>query len=194
MKKWFGIALALSLVLAGFAVVSPVYAQSGSTDTGMPGGPWGGPGGGPGGFGQPEDAPEYGLMEDYMLEYLAETYNLDVTDAQARLDQGEMLSDILLDAGVEDVPQAMWDARNYAFEKLAEEGYGPDGVGQEDGLFSRMFNRMRDGFNLFNGAEDGENFPPRFSQDDERPNYNYNEDGCMMEDGTFTPRGRGGRR
>jgi len=192
-KKLFGIALVVSLVLAGFAVISPVYAQSGAADTGLPGGPWGGPGRGPGGTGQPENAPEMGLMKDYMLEYLAETFELDLEDTQARLDEGEKLSQILLDAGVEDVPQALWDAREYAFNLMAEEGYGPEANGEQDGFFSRMLDRMRDRLNLENRDGGNGTFPPRFSADGKRPSAPSSQEGCPAEGQVFTPRGRGGR-
>ena len=197
MKKWIGIALAASLFLAGFAVVSPVYAQSGSTETGMPGGPWGGPGRGPGGMGQPEDAPEWGLMQDYLLQYLADTYGLDIEAAKARLAEGDRLSEILLDAGVEDVPQAMLDARKYAFDQLEAEGYGPARSDDEDGFFGRMLNGMRGRFGFFRD-EDGGRFPRGNWEDGEPPYYNYDEDNCPMWDADNFPRaerqGRGGRR
>lgn len=70
----------------------------------------------------PGEEPGLGLLEDYMVVYVADQLNISVEEIQAQLDEGLTLSQVVLDNGVTDVWSMTDAAREYAVEQLAAEG------------------------------------------------------------------------
>ena len=124
MKKSIVLALVLGVIVSAFTFTGSVYAQ---TTTNPETVAWGGYGPGEG----VEDGNNY--VEDYLVEYAVITLGLDTADVQAQLDAGVTLAEIVSNNGVVDYAAFMLDARDYAAQKLAEEGLVISGWENENG-------------------------------------------------------------
>ena len=124
MKKSIVLALVLGVVVSAFAFTGTVYAQT-TVNPETVG--WGGHGPG----GSVEDGNNY--VEAYLVEYAVITLGLDAADVQAQLDAGVTLAEIVYNNGVEDYAAFMVDARDYAAQKLAEDGIVIPGWEDEKG-------------------------------------------------------------
>ena len=71
---------------------------------------------------QPGEEPGLGLMDQYLVAYVAEQLNVSTAEIQAQLDSGSTLSQILINAGVEDYLTIINAAHTYAIEQLAADG------------------------------------------------------------------------
>jgi len=70
----------------------------------------------------PGEEPGLGLMEGYMVEFVADQFDIAVEEVQAKLDEGIELSQILIELGVEDVWSVIDAAHAYAVEQLNADG------------------------------------------------------------------------
>jgi len=71
---------------------------------------------------QPGEKPGLGLLDQYLVTYVAEQLNMPATGIQAQLDSGSTLAQILINAGVEDYLTVINAAHTYAIEQLAADG------------------------------------------------------------------------
>ncbi|MGV8026201.1 MAG: hypothetical protein AB2L18_06570 [Anaerolineaceae bacterium] len=71
---------------------------------------------------QPGEEPGLGLMDQYLVAYVAEQLNVSTAEIQAQLDSGSTLSQILINTGVEDYLTIINAAHTYAIEQLAADG------------------------------------------------------------------------
>ena len=71
---------------------------------------------------QPGEKPGLGLMDQYLVAYVAEQLNVSTTEIQAQLDSWSTLAQILINAGVEDYLTIINAAHAYAIEQLAADG------------------------------------------------------------------------
>ena len=71
---------------------------------------------------EPGEEPGLGLLEDYMVVYVADQLSISTEEIQEQLDEGLTLSQILLDYGVTDIWSMTDAAHAYAVEQLAAEG------------------------------------------------------------------------
>lgn len=70
----------------------------------------------------PGEEPGLGLLEDYMVAYVAEQLDISAEEIQTQLDSGLTLAQILLDNGVEDIWTMTDAAHTYAVEQLNADG------------------------------------------------------------------------
>lgn len=114
MSKRFILGTTIATLALGIFGINSVFAASGEIDYRGPNGT--------SPVAQPADGEGLGLMEDYLVEYIAAQVNVSTDEINEQLDSGLTLSQILINYGITDYQSVINAAHTYALEKLAEDG------------------------------------------------------------------------
>ena len=114
MSKRFILGTTIATLALGIFGINSVFAASGEIEYRGPNGT--------SPIAQPADGEGLGLMEDYLVEYVAAQVNASTEEIDGQLDSGLTLSQILINYGVTDYQSVVDAAHTYALEKLAEDG------------------------------------------------------------------------
>ncbi len=129
MKKFTVTLMAFAVVVFTLGFVGVAYAQSSApgTGTGLSSGYMGGRGGRGGGMGAGNVVAGEDILHDYLIAAYAEKLNIPVADLEARLSQGETMSEIALSTGltVDQFQTLMVEARSLAIDQAAADGTLP---------------------------------------------------------------------
>ncbi len=103
----------------------------------------------------PGQEPGLGLMEDYMIEYVVDQFDITAAEVQAKLDEGIELSQILIELGVVDVWSVTNAAHAYAVEQLDADGIAFPGWknNRQGGSFQGGGTRMGGGMGRYNQVD-----------------------------------------
>ncbi len=103
----------------------------------------------------PGQEPGLGLMEDYMIEYVVDQFDITAAEVQAKLDEGIELSQILIELGVVDVWSVTNAAHAYAVEQLNADGIAFPGWqnNRQGGSFQGSGTRMGGGMGRYNQVD-----------------------------------------
>jgi uncharacterized protein YidB (DUF937 family) len=125
MKKFTVTLMVVAIVVIALGAVGVAYAQSPSQGAGTGSGSgWMGGRGSRGGMGAGNMSDNDGILHDYMIAAYAEKLNISVADLEARVDQGETMSQIALSTGltVDQFRTLMVEARTQAIEQAVADG------------------------------------------------------------------------
>ena len=114
MSKRFILGITVAAFALGIFGVSSVFAVSNELEYRRPNGT--------SPVAQPSNNSGLGLMEDYLVEYVAAQLNVSADEIQTQLDSGLTLSQILINYGIVDYHTMLDAAHAYALEQLAEDG------------------------------------------------------------------------
>ena len=125
MKKFTVTIMVVVVVALALGAAGVAYAQSASQGTGTgTGSGWMGGRGSRGGMGAGNMGTGDGILHDYMIAAFAEELNIPVADLEARLEQGETMSQIAISTGltVDEFRTLMVDARSQAIDQAVADG------------------------------------------------------------------------
>ena len=125
MKKFTVTLMVVAVVVIALGAVGVAYAQSATQGAGTGSGSgWMGGRGSRGGMGAGNSTAGDGILHDYMIAAYAEELNIPVADLEARLDQGETMSQIALSTGltIDQFRTLMVEARTQAIEQAVADG------------------------------------------------------------------------
>ncbi len=132
MSKRFILGTTIAALALGVFGINSVFAASGEIEYRGPNGT--------SPVAQPADGEGLGLMEDYLVEYIAAQVNVSTDEIEGQLDSGLTLSQILINYGITDYQSVVDAAHTYALEQLAEDGINipgrqnaMNGIGMSDG-------------------------------------------------------------
>ena len=114
MSKRFILGTTIATLALGIFGINSVFAASGEIEYRGPNGT--------SPIAQPADGEGLGLMEDYLVEYVAAQVNASTEEIDGQLDSGLTLSQILINYGVTDYQSVVDAAHTYALEQLTEDG------------------------------------------------------------------------
>ena len=125
MKKFAVTIMVLAVVVFALGSVGVAYAQTSAPGTGTNlGSGYMGGRGGRGGMGAGNMAAGEGILHDYLIAAYAEKLGIPVADLEARLSQGETMSEIALSAGltVDQFQTLMVEVRSLAIDQAVADG------------------------------------------------------------------------
>ena len=117
--------MVVAVVVLALGAAGVAYAQSAAQGAGTGSGSgWMGGRGSRGGTGAGNQVAGDGILHDYMIAAFAEKLNIPVVDLEARLDQGETMSQIALSTGLTvDQFRTLWvEARTQAIDQAVADG------------------------------------------------------------------------
>jgi len=124
MKKFTVTIMVVAVVVFALGTVGVAYAQASTPGTGTGFGSGLGGRGGHGGVGAGNIAAGEGILHDYLIAAYAEKLNIPVADLEARLSQGETMSEIAVSTGltVDQFRTLMVEVRSQAIDQAVADG------------------------------------------------------------------------
>jgi len=124
MKKFAVTIMVVAVVVFALGTVGVAYAQASTPGTGTGFGSGLGGRGGHGGVGAGNITAGEGILHDYLIAAYAEKLNIPVADLEARLNQGETMSEIAVSTGltVDQFRTLMVEVRSQAIDQAVADG------------------------------------------------------------------------